>query len=224
MKKTVLLTLALSLMLSVAGCGSKAESQPDTSVDSTVENNNTADVENTTDTDNSADSESTVDTDNSVDNESTADADDSAANDGSDSNAEVSGDSLGQTLLGEFQTIIAADPEADAASIADSVLKNPAIIFTGAVMPVEEGMLMGFGQTEITGFSEGVTFSPMIGTIPFMGYIFRLAEDSDVEAFKDLLKTNADLRWNICTEADELIVESEGNTVFFLMCPESIEE
>ena len=28
---------------------------------------------------------------------------------------------------------------------------------------------------------------------------------------------------NICTEAEEMVVESEGNTVFFLMCPKSLE-
>lgn len=204
MKRTVLLTLALSLMLSFSACGSK-QPLPDAETDNTVENNNTADT----------DKENTADADAPVDSNSSTDA---------DSSTEVSGDSLGQTLLREFQTVIAADPEADAASIADAVLKSPAIVFSGITMPVEEGMLMGFGQTEITGFSDGAAFSPAIGTIPFMGYIFRLSKDSDVEAFKDLLKNNADLRWNICTEADELIVESEGNTVFFLMCPEGFDE
>jgi len=38
------------------------------------------------------------------------------------------------------------------------------------------------------------------------------------------LKDNANLRWNICTEAEELTVESEGNIVFFLMSPKNLEE
>ena len=37
-------------------------------------------------------------------------------------------------------------------------------------MPVEEGYLAGF-EVEIKGFKKGVTFGPMIGTIPFVGYI-----------------------------------------------------
>lgn len=67
-------------------------------------------------------------------------------------------------------------------------------------------------------------FGPMIGTIPFIGYIFNLAEGTDVEAFKTMLSENADLRWNICTAAEELVIENEGNTVFFLMCPASFEQ
>ena len=43
-------------------------------------------------------------------------------------------------------------------------------------------------------------------------------------AFAETLEDNANLRWNICTEAEELIVESEDNTVFFLMSPKKFEE
>ena len=67
-------------------------------------------------------------------------------------------------------------------------------------------------------------FAPMIGTIPFVGYIFVLEEGTDVDGFKSTLETNADPRWNICTEADETIVDSVGNTVFFLMSPNTFEE
>lgn len=40
-------------------------------------------------------------------------------------------------------------------------------------MPVEEGLLNGF-TGEIKGFEEGYVFSPMIGSIPFIGYVFKL--------------------------------------------------
>ena len=63
----------------------------------------------------------------------------------------------------------------------------------------------------------------MIGTIPFMGYIFQLADGADVAAFMKTLKDNANLRWNICTSADEMVCDNVGNTVFFLMCPTSFE-
>ena len=46
------------------------------------------------------------------------------------------------------------------------------------------------GETEITGFEQCVMFGPMIGTIPFIGYIFKLADGADVEAFKTVLKEN----------------------------------
>lgn len=40
-------------------------------------------------------------------------------------------------------------------------------------MPVEEGPLNGF-TGEIKGFEEAAVFSPMIGSIPFIGYVFKL--------------------------------------------------
>ena len=45
----------------------------------------------------------------------------------------------------------------------------------------------------------------------------------DGSAFCQTLKNAADLRWNICTEADELVVTQSGDKVFFLMCPEKFE-
>ena len=63
-----------------------------------------------------------------------------------------------------------------------------------------------------------------MGTIPFVGYIFELADGADVEAFKTGLKDNANLRWNICTEAEELTVDHVGNKVFFLMSPKAFED
>ena len=92
-----------------------------------------------------------------------------------------------------------------------------------ASMPVEEGFLNGF-DNEIKGFKEGVMFGPAIGTIPFVGYIFTVADGGDVDAFVKTLGDNANLRWNICTEAEEMICEAVGNTVFFVMCPTSFEE
>ena len=91
-------------------------------------------------------------------------------------------------------------------------------------MPVEEGMLTGFGNTEIKGFSEGTMFSPMIGTIPFVSYVFVLKDDTDAKEFVSTLESNADMRWNICTEAEEKLVETVDNKVFFIMCPKAIEE
>ena len=94
----------------------------------------------------------------------------------------------------------------------------------GGATPVEPGLLSGFDNTEIKGFKEGAMFGPMMGTIPFVGYIFVLEDGADVDAFKTTLKDSANLRWNICTEAEELTVDNEGNTVFFLMSPKAFEQ
>ena len=80
-------------------------------------------------------------------------------------------------------------------------------------------MLAGFNNAEITGFDEGVMFAPMIGSIPFVGYIFTLPDGADTEAFLQLLTDNADPRWNICTEADETVTGKAENMIFFVMSP-----
>ena len=137
--------------------------------------------------------------------------------------AAVAGDTLGQTLLAVFTEAAGANAEATAQELADTVITNEAIKFAGASMPVEAGFLMGFAN-EITGFEEAVMFSPMIGTIPFVGYVFTMADGADMDAFVQTLTDHADPRWNICTEAEETVVETLGNKVFFLMCPTALEE
>ncbi|MBE6793784.1 MAG: hypothetical protein E7532_02435 [Ruminococcaceae bacterium] len=124
---------------------------------------------------------------------------------------------VGTKLLADFKTMADKTPQ----EIADTLLTNPEIQFMPMVMPVEEGFLNGFNE-EIKGFKEGVMFGPAIGTIPFVGYIFTV--EGDVDAFTKTLEDNANLRWNICTEAEEMICEAVGNTVFFVMCPTTFEE
>ena len=67
-------------------------------------------------------------------------------------------------------------------------------------------------------------FAPMMGTIPFVGYVFVLDDGADIEGFVQTLGDNANLCWNICTEAEEMIVEAEENSVLFVMCPKNFEE
>ena len=126
---------------------------------------------------------------------------------------------VGSTLLADFNK-----QNGSAQEIADALLKNEVIQFMGAAAPVEEGLLNGFGETEIKGFKEGVMFAPMIGTIPFIGYVFELEEGADAEAFGKTLEGAANLRWNICSAADEMAWEAEGNKVVFVMAPMSFEQ
>lgn len=139
------------------------------------------------------------------------------------SNMDKDGVTVGEKLLDFFHTEIKADPTVSAEKLAEDILSSSIIEFDGAQIPVENGLLTGFGNVEITGFKEGVMFSPMISTIPFVGYIFILDDDIDAAEFTQNLKNNADLRWNICTEADEMIADYSDKTVFFLMCPNSFE-
>ena len=129
-------------------------------------------------------------------------------------------ETVGEKLLADFKADSTGTPQ----EIAERILSNEIIQFMSGATPVEEGLLTGFDNAEIKGFKEGVMFGPMMSSIAFVGYIFELPEGADVEAFKNTLKDSANLRWNVCVEAEELIVENEGNKVFFLMCPKSFEE
>lgn len=108
-----------------------------------------------------------------------------------------------------------------ALDIADQLSVAEYLPFMGAAMEVEEGYLNGF-TTEITGFKSGAMFAPMIGAIPFIGYVFEVEGDS--AAFIETLKASADLRWNVCTSADEMQALAAGKYVCFVMAPASFEE
>lgn len=133
-------------------------------------------------------------------------------------------ETLGEFLLADFEERLAENGDQTAQELADGILTNEKVLFSGGAMPVEPGLLTGFGNAEITGFSDGVMFAPMIGTIPFVGYVFVLESEDAVEGFVTTLKDNADPRWNICTEAEETVVGSVGNKVFFVMCPKTLEQ
>ncbi|MBR5613806.1 MAG: hypothetical protein IKW64_00700 [Clostridia bacterium] len=128
---------------------------------------------------------------------------------------------LGNTLLADFKSKASGS---DVVAIAESLLQNPAIKFGGGAMSVEPGLLSGFDNTEITGFKSGAVFMPMIGSIPFVGYVFELENAADAPAFISKLKSSANLRWNVCVEADEMVAGSVGTKVFFVMCPTSLED
>ena len=80
----------------------------------------------------------------------------------------------------------------------------------------EEGYLRGFNE-EIKGFKNGYTMGPIIGTIPFVGYVFQTEDNESAKALLETLKSKANMRWNICTEADTMITDVKGNFVLFFM-------
>ena len=127
-------------------------------------------------------------------------------------------DTLGQTLRAAFLDAMDTNPEATTLEIAETLIGNPAIQFMPVTEPIVPGYLAGF-TADIDGFAEGALFAPMIGSIAFVGYIFRLDESADVDAFMKTLTDNADPSWNICVTAEETVVDHVGNTVFFVMCP-----
>ena len=133
----------------------------------------------------------------------------------------VDSSSVAQTLLNVFYNEM-ANPDISAEELANAIMADPVIAFSPMVMPTEE-VFTGFNNI-IEGYAEAVQFGPMIGTIPFVGYIFVLDDNTDVETFKATLEAEANLRWNICTAAEEMVCENVGNTVFFVMAPITLAE
>lgn len=200
MKKNLALVLVVALTLTMIGCGKKDDNQE--TPESTQQNTT---IEETI-------SESAP--------ESSVENTESVENTGDATPAEGT---TGSILVEDFLARANEDAAISPQDMADALLTNSIIQFSGMTMAVEPGTLSGF-SAEITDFESAVMFSPMIGSIPFVGYIFSLEEGADVDAFMETLNTNADPRWNICVEADETVVDHVGNLVFFLMCPSSIEE
>lgn len=202
MKKLIVTMLLTAMTVSMAACG----------------NSNTASTE-------SVSTETSIETTVETAEETEISTEETAAEEAStETEAEAAEGTTGEILLTDFQALMAENAEMTTQELADAIIENKIIEFGPATAPVEAGLLTGFGNEEITGFEEATMFAPVIGTIPFVGYIFELGADADVEAFKTTLSESANLRWNVCTEADEMVVESVNNTVFFLMCPKSLNE
>ncbi len=126
-----------------------------------------------------------------------------------------------QQLCAEFKAKVSSNASIDMETLAAELSQSEAIEFGAAFVSVEEGFLNGF-DNEIKGFSSGAFFGPMIGSIPFVGYVFEVAGDE--KAFMKTLEENANLRWNVCTQADEMVCDSVGKKVFFVMSPKSFDE
>lgn len=124
-------------------------------------------------------------------------------------------DETGEDTIGEkYQAAFQASTKKDAAGIAADLVNQNIFQADLAVTEVGPGYLDGF-DAEITGFSKGTKFSPFIGAIPFIGYVF---ETDDTSALVSQLNANANPTWNICTQADETVSSSKNNLVFFMMC------
>lgn len=211
MKKLLLSALALTLTISMVACGSAEEPSEGTSNEAPVSTEAPAAPEATEAPQESVEGE--------VEGSGEGEVVEGETNEGA-----VSGESVGQTLLAEFNNIMAEDASLDAYTIAEKLITHESIQFMGGAMEVEPGLLSGFDNYEVTGFDKGAMFGPMMGSIAFVGYIFELPEDADVDAFMTSLKDNANPRWQICVEAEETTVEASGNKVFFLMSPVKFEQ
>ena len=129
-------------------------------------------------------------------------------------------ETVGNNLLSVFKE----NSSGSALSVAEKIIEKGNLPFSAGAMEVEPGFLLGFDNTEINDFKSAAMFSPMIGSIPFVGYVFELEDGVLTSDFIEKLEANANLRWNICVEAEEMVTGSSENKVFFVMCPKTFEE
>lgn len=199
MKKILALILAAMMLLSVVACDKTPAETPDVEQGGDKTDDTTA-------------GDGTENDDNTV---------------GSDVIAPtVEAGTLGETLWNAFKDAVAANEAATTEELANTLVTNPAIQFMGGVMPLDAAteFFTGFDEYKITGFESAALYMPMIGSIPFVGYVFDVAEGTDVNAFIKALTDNCNPRWNICVEAEQTVAGAIGEKVFFLMCPKTLDD
>ena len=196
MKKILALILASLMLLTLVACGNNNE-------------------ENTTDV--NGNEETTIDNGN---NEETT------TNNGNEEVKEgviapsVADDTWGYAFWTVFADSVKNNPEIATGEIVYNILMSEAGSVLGfcenADMP--EGFLPGF-SADITGFKNATVFTPMAAGFAFMGYVFELEENADVNAFMQTLEANHDTRWMICMTAEMVTMGSYDNYVLFVMSP-----
>lgn len=225
MKKILSLILVMALVLSLVSCGAKKEAsvdadnkKPDKEVSEALIDTPQDEEEKEEDKKPQEDKSEAVSKEENTEKPSKPSSEEKPSNQPKPEEAKPAEKTVGQTLLSDFKQ----KANSDVLTIAEALISNPMIQFMGGAMEVEEGYLAGFDE-EIKGFKKGAMFAPMIGSIAFVGYVFELSSASDVSAFIANLKETANLRWNVCVEAEEMVTGSSGNKVFFVMCPKSFE-
>lgn len=216
MKKILAMLLAISMLLAFAACGERPAEDGQINPDEVVENVEVNDKTEAPEEDKAPATDETAQ--KPAENKPTENK--PAENQPAEDKKEESAKTVGNALLGEFK---AQAGNKDALAIAESLAQNSILPFMAGAMEVEPGLLSGFDNYEVKGFKKGATFMPMMGSIAFVGYVFELEDNVKPADFIANLKKNANLRWNICVEAEEMVTGNVGNKVFFVMCPKQFE-
>lgn len=137
----------------------------------------------------------------------------------------VEAGTMGEALWNAFQTAMSENPDIEIETLANTLATSPSLPFTGTVSNIDADAeyYVGFGDYRITGFDSASVYMPMIGSFAFVGYVFELSEDTNVNEFLASLTSHCDPRWNICVEAEQTVAGAVGNTAFFVMCPRGVE-
>lgn len=138
---------------------------------------------------------------------------------------QVEENTLGATQWASFQQAITVNQDATAKELADALVQSTSELFAGMaeVIEKEAEYFAGFDNYRITGYKAAAVYMPMIGSIPFVGYVFELEDGVNAATFLKNLTENCNPKWNICVEAEQTVAGAIGNKAFFLMCPKTME-
>ena len=132
---------------------------------------------------------------------------------------QVENKTVANTLSETFEKEI--KKQKDIEKVAQTLSESEVIVPAVQTFTISEGDYLSGFKEEVKGYDKVVGIAPMIGTIPFIAYIF---ETENPKELAKMLEENAMLNWNICTEADEMKTTIVDNYVFFIMSPTSFEE
>ena len=132
---------------------------------------------------------------------------------------EMEADAFSETAGGMLMDILRDGAEGTPLDNAQRMTIQAGLPFQCVAVEIQPGLLTGFGNNEITGFTQGAMFGPTMSPVPFIGYIFALEEGADADAFCLTLMEASDLSWNVCITAEQKVasVSEDGSTVYFLM-------
>lgn len=101
---------------------------------------------------------------------------------------------------------------------ADSTLDEETKSYLADYMTVEitPDLAPGFLPADLE-YEKAVVSAPAMSSVAYELILVRFADGTDIEAAKKAIKDNANpIKW-ICVEADQVIVENNGNLVLFAM-------
>lgn len=190
MKKILALILASMMLLTLVACGNTTSNE-ETTTEAPVNNEET-----TTESGNTENNEAIV-----------APA--------------VPETSWGYAFWNVFVESIQNNPEIATGEIVYNMLMSQAGQALGMAESVEvvPGFLQGFNGTEITGFDSATVFLPWVSGYAFIGYVFKLDANANVNEFISMLDANKDMRWMQCMDAEIATLGAYHNYVILVMSP-----
>lgn len=132
---------------------------------------------------------------------------------------------LSDYLINEFKYYTSINEDAKSEEIAKHLIQIEKVEFKGSSKKMEEGYLDGIINYKVTDFKNGACIKASKTKIPFIGYIFELDKNTDTQLFMNTLKEKADKEFKTkLDEEKDIHVINANNMVFFLICPEKIDE